>query len=261
MDIHKLLTSGAKPQEIEDQLLTLDSTFRFKCRRCGKCCKNQDTIIFNPRDIYNIAHKFGKTMEQVIRETSEVYIGHDSRLPIVHMVPRGPKNACPLLIDDRCSVHDCKPSVCALFPLGRVLWIDREAPPEKRFESMQIRYIINDIDCGSAKRVNTVRDWIAQFGIAEHDEFFLLWNQLIIRASETVQNLEGHGCPPEILAKVWEALFDAFYLKYDTTVPFMPQFLAMVNALIPVLKDLNKEVEAEPMDSLEAPNGKTGTDQ
>ena len=179
MDIHKLLTSGAKPQEIEDQLLTLDSTFRFKCRRCGKCCKNQDTIIFNPRDIYNIAHKFEKTMEQVIRETSEVYIGHDSRLPIVHMVPRGPKNACPLLVDGKCSVHDCKPTVCALFPLGRVLWVDREAPPEKRFESMQIRYIINDIDCGSAKRVNTVRDWIAQFGIAEHDEFFLLWNQLI----------------------------------------------------------------------------------
>lgn len=94
MDIHKYLREGGNPDELEQHLMDLDSTFRFKCRRCGKCCKNQDTIIFTPRDIYNIAHKFGKSMEQVIEETSEVYPGRDSRMPIVHMVPRGPKNAC-----------------------------------------------------------------------------------------------------------------------------------------------------------------------
>ena len=66
MDIHKYLREGGNPDELEQHLMDLDSTFRFKCRRCGKCCKNQDTIIFTPRDIYNIAHKFGKSMEQVI---------------------------------------------------------------------------------------------------------------------------------------------------------------------------------------------------
>lgn len=109
MDIHKYLREGGNPDELEQHLMDLDSTFRFKCRRCGKCCKNQDTIIFTPRDIYNIAHKFGKSMEQVIEETSEVYPGRDSRMPIVHMVPSGPKNACPLLVDGRCSVHDASP--------------------------------------------------------------------------------------------------------------------------------------------------------
>ena len=59
MDIHKYLREGGNPDELEQHLMDLDSTFRFKCRRCGKCCKNQDTIIFTPRDIYNIAHKHG----------------------------------------------------------------------------------------------------------------------------------------------------------------------------------------------------------
>ena len=158
MDIHKYLREGGNPDELEQHLMDLDSTFRFKCRRCGKCCKNQDTIIFTPRDIYNIAHKFGKTMEQVIEETSEVYPGRDSRMPIVHMVPRGPKNACPLLVDGRCSVHDCKPAVCALFPLGRVIWFDRTLPLEQQLDNIQVRYIVNDINCGSAKHVNTVRE-------------------------------------------------------------------------------------------------------
>ena len=27
-------------RKFEESLLDLDSEFRFKCRRCGKCCKN-----------------------------------------------------------------------------------------------------------------------------------------------------------------------------------------------------------------------------
>ena len=49
MDIHKYLREGGNPDELEQHLMDLDSTFRFKCRRCGKCCKNQDTIIFTHR--------------------------------------------------------------------------------------------------------------------------------------------------------------------------------------------------------------------
>lgn len=122
MDIRKQIEQGMSPEELEKNLLDLDSEFRFKCRRCGKCCKNQDTILFNTRDIYNIAKKLGKTTRQVIEECAEVYIGNSSRLPMVHMVPIGPQRRCPLLLDDgRCSVHDCKPTVCALYPLGRVV--------------------------------------------------------------------------------------------------------------------------------------------
>ena len=42
MDIHKYLREGGNPDELDQHLMDLDSTFRFKCRRCGKCCKNQD---------------------------------------------------------------------------------------------------------------------------------------------------------------------------------------------------------------------------
>lgn len=227
MDIHKYLREGGNPDELEQHLMDLDSTFRFKCRRCGKCCKNQDTIIFTPRDIYNIAHKFGKSMEQVIEETSEVYPGRDSRMPIVHMVPRGPKNACPLLVDGRCSVHDCKPTVCALFPLGRVVWFDRTLPLEQQLDNIQVRYIVNDIDCGSAKRVNTVREWLARFGIAEDDEFFIRWNRLFIRTSSVMRKLEEAHCPPALLVVFWRSVYKDFYLNYDTSKEFMPQFLSM----------------------------------
>ena len=155
MDIREQLEQAKSPEEMEEYMLDLDSEFRFKCRRCGKCCKNQDTILFNARDIYNIAKKLGKTTIQVIEECAEVYIGNSSRLPMVHMVPVGRQRRCPLLLDDgRCSVHDCKPTVCALYPLGRVAIFDgvKDADAEITKENIRVKYIINDYTCGSAKK-------------------------------------------------------------------------------------------------------------
>ena len=44
MDIRERIANAKSPEEMEQYLLDLDSEFRFKCRRCGKCCKNQDTV-------------------------------------------------------------------------------------------------------------------------------------------------------------------------------------------------------------------------
>ena len=145
MDIRKLAAEG-RTEEIERQLMDLDSQFSFKCRKCGKCCKHQNTILFNSRDIFNIARKLQMTLEEVIKEYAETYIGSASRSPVVHMVPRGKGEVCPFLEDGLCSIHDCKPTVCALFPLGRVV-LNAEAL-EKGLEDgqVEVKYMLNDID-------------------------------------------------------------------------------------------------------------------
>ena len=177
MDIRKLAAEG-RTEEIERQLMDLDSEFRFKCRRCGKCCKRQNTILFNTRDIFNIAHKLQMTMEAVINKYAETYIGSASKIPVVHMVPRGQNAVCPFLKDGLCSIHDCKPTVCALFPLGRVVVNAQALESGLENGPVEVKYMLVDTDCGSRKRVNTVRGWLARFGIPEHDEFFLLWSKL-----------------------------------------------------------------------------------
>ena len=74
------------------------------------------------------------------------------------MVPIGPQRRCPLLRDDgRCSVHDCKPTACALFPVGRVASIEGvlDKNMEVTKDCVKVRYVLNDFNCGSAKRHNT----------------------------------------------------------------------------------------------------------
>ena len=204
--------------------MDLDSEFRFKCRKCGKCCKHQDTILFTPRDIFNIARKFHMTPEEVINKYAETYIGSASRIPVVHMVPRGQNAVCPFLRDGLCSIHDCKPTVCALFPLGRVVVNAEKLEKGLEDGQVEVKYILNDIDCGSRKQVHTVREWLARFGIPENDEFFLLWSRLTARLHRMICALEEHHVSDGTLNLFWSAIFSTLYLDYDTSAEFLPQF-------------------------------------
>ena len=234
MDIRAVLEQGSSPEELEQYLLDLDSEFDFKCRHCGKCCKNQNTVLFTARDIYNIAKKLGKTTEEVIQECAEVSIGHSSRIPLVHMVPIGPQRRCPLLRDDgRCSVHDCKPTVCALFPVGRIATINSGLAENTEFtrDHIQVRYVLNDFDCGSAKKHNTIRSWLARFQIPEEDDFFLDWTALIANLGTMVRKMESRRFSSKTLDMVWSIIYSMLYINYDTEKEFMPQFEKAVEQL------------------------------
>jgi len=102
-------------KNFEKYSIGLDDVFAFKCRSCGKCCRNREDIMLTSRDVYNIATALNLTHEQVIEKYCEVYIGRDSRIPIVRLMPKGVNNVCPLLAGNRCSVHSLKPAVCAIY--------------------------------------------------------------------------------------------------------------------------------------------------
>ena len=256
MDIREKIANAQSPEEMEKYLLDLDSEFQFKCRRCGKCCKNQDTILFNARDIYNIAKKLGKTTEQVIKECTEVYIGDSSRLPVVHMVPVGPARRCPLLQNDRCSVHDCKPTVCALFPLGRVAVFPKTIGEDVEItrENIRVKYFINEYNCGSVKKRNTVRSWLARFQIQEEDEFFLQWNVVMMNLCAAVRKMEKNNCSEQALQLFWDLIFYNLYVCYDTKEEFMPQFEKAAERLLDLCRALReiKLEEASDSDGIEA---------
>ena len=200
-------------------------------------------IIFNARDIFNIAKKKGMTMQQVVEAYTEVYIGRNSRIPIIHLLSNGPKGACPLLENGRCSVHDCKPTVCALFPLGRVALNSKDGQPLKEGETPEVKYILNDHSCGSAKKVNTVRSWLAKFGIPEQDEFYLLWNKVLMSLTPAVMKLEEEKVSEPALEMLWGAIYETLYLHYDTSQEFMPQFQVVADKLLNLSKKIMK---AEP---------------
>lgn len=75
----------------------------------------------SPKDLFNIAKKFGITPKAALTQYCETYIRCNSRFPVVCLKPQGTIKRCPLLKNRKCMVPDVKPAVCAMFPIGRYL--------------------------------------------------------------------------------------------------------------------------------------------
>lgn len=134
--------------------------------------------------------------------------------------------------------------------VGRVAIFDgvKDADAEITKENIRVKYIINDYTCGSAKKHNTVRSWLAQFQIPEEDEFFLRWNEVLVNLCAAVRKLEKNGCSERPLQMLWDAIFYRLYVDFDTKQDFMPQFEQAAEQLLKLCKavrEMKFDVDSE----------------
>lgn len=226
-------------KNMEENALGLDDTFDFKCRCCGKCCKNREDILLTTRDLYNIAQTLGRSIEYVVRRYCEVYIGSDSRVPIIRLNPVGPEMVCPLLHGRKCIVHKAKPTVCALFPLGRAVSFDMTDGKERVAENIRPQYFWQPA-CGGKGQTQTVREWLTLFGMPVEDEFYGHWNEMVSFLSGFFRDLEAKEVTPATLEMIWNATIQMLYIDYDPAQELISQFrenAAKLKEILSVIKE------------------------
>ena len=199
----------------------LDDTFKFECKMCGKCCIHREDILLNPKDIYNMAKELNLKTGELVEKYCEAYIGPDSRIPIIRLLPRGSVNRCPLLKDRKCMVHSSKPTVCAMYPIGRCITLLGKTAVD--IDSIQ--YIFNKPDCkgSDGSETHTVREWLETFGIPVVDEYFIKWQRIAMDMGSAFREMEKK-ISEETMLMLWNAAFISLYLHYDTEQDFMGQF-------------------------------------
>ena len=215
----------------------INDTFRFHCTQCGKCCVNREDILMSPQDVFKAANALQMTPHDFVQLYCECYLGSTSRMPIVRLQPRGSIKRCPLLKDRKCMIHDAKPAVCAMFPLGRAIRIDKEDAEKDELPPMKVEYIINPIDCGDFSETHTVKDWLESFGIPLEDEYFLKWQKTISMLSPRIQKLEK-GLDDDLMDKIISVIYIKLYLDYDLGIDFYPQFVKNADGCVEMLKML-----------------------
>lgn len=215
----------------------VDEPFKFHCTQCGKCCINREDILLTPRDVYNIAKELDLTPDKMVAQYCETYIGDSSRVPIVRLRPRGSVKRCPLLKDRKCSVHKVKPTVCAMFPIGRCIVVDPEHYGKEPFKASQTEFIFTNPGCGDDSETHTVREWLGEFGIPLDDAFFVEWQTSIAQIGSILHSLEKR-ISIELMQKIWSVTFVALYLDYDTEKDFQPNFELNASKLLVLLNAL-----------------------
>ena len=235
-------------------------TFRFRCRQCGKCCKNREDILLNPYDLHRACSVLGVSHQTFIEKYCEVYVGESSRFPCVLLRPIGPDKVCPLLKGNKCSVHKGKPTVCALFPLGRALSYSSAAsaasaspsspasPVEKGKrgsrgnEENDLFYFFNGATCGARDEKHTVAEWLSEFNLQESEAWFLEWSKELGEIAITIHDLE-QKLRPKLMEPVFGAVFTGMYLNYYAGASFMDQFRSNSQKVKQMLAAIQGEIE------------------
>lgn len=91
--------------------------FRFECRMCGSCCRDDRLIVLTPQDIFNLSRHAGLDTGGFLAAHCDVQ--RDAGLNGVPVAAlRTPGGACVFLDGALCAVHAARPACCRNYPLG-----------------------------------------------------------------------------------------------------------------------------------------------
>ena len=225
-------------EQIQKNKIPKDGKFSFRCTQCGKCCTTGgvNAVMISPFDLFRIAKYLNKQPAEVAQQYCTWYVGSNSHIPII--VLKMKNNVCPFLKDSQCSIQKQKPTVCALYPLGRYSSVNGE-----------IGYFVQDIICGACDEEQTIADWMQNAGgLEESEKWFAVWNQAVTPMATSMRTLLVKDLSYDLITTIEQRLLLFLYLDYDISKDFFEQFAANSTKcnemLTTIIKMLSGEVSA-----------------
>ena len=198
------------------------------CRGCSDCCRMGPVIVLDPLDVFELNRFLGQSFEDLLNETIELKVVDGLILPVLKLVPgREPEHAscaetaaeetapmiCPYLgPDGRCTIHEFRPGICRLYPLGR------------SWENDDFYYILQVNECthctGSKIRI---KKWLGIPDLSAYEQYCRDWHSLLGAARRLVEGTEPES---RLRSQVCVFLLKQFFLSDWNVEDFYAVFAA-----------------------------------
>lgn len=150
------------------------------CVGCHKCCTGMgNSVVLDPYDAWRLRKGLRKSFRELLGEGRvELHVVDGCILPNLRMA--GGEEACSFLDENgRCSIHEYRPGVCRLFPLGRY------------YEGDDFRFFLQVGECSAQNRSKVkVGKWIDTPLQARNHAFLCQWHKLLKDVEEAVRGRE-----------------------------------------------------------------------
>ncbi len=168
------------------------------CKGCSACCHGMgDSVVLDPYDVYRLTTGLSLSFEALLNDKIELNVFDGMILP--HLKMSGAEEACAFLNEaGRCSVHEHRPSICRLFPLGRV------------YADGGFQYFLQIHECKHENRTKVkVKKWIDTPNLKQNDEFVLAWHDFVCEIQEKMMRVADDN----LFKKVNMFLLQQFYME------------------------------------------------
>ena len=230
-DIKKACQNAVKPEQ----------KLRFHCTQCGDCCRNREDIILTPYDLFQIAKYRQLRPGEILRRYCTLSIDPSTGLPAVTLKPNKRTHACPFLKNNLCSVQPVKPTMCALFPLGRVVKLGNpgEATGDRDREMF---YVLQDVSCGTWDEEHSVEEWLSKHDHEIGETWFLEWVDALEKVVPLIRFAELF-MPDKLVNEVHKVFIRTMYQNYLIRVDFMAQFRENLANMLAFLNKIKQIIE------------------
>ena len=181
------------------------------CRGCSACCHNMgESIVLDPMDIYRLTTSLHQSMEELLTQAVELNVVDGVILPNLKM--QEATGGCLYLNPEgRCRIHEQRPGICRLFPLGRL------------YEEQGFSYILQVHECKAKNKTKVkVRQWLQIADLNRYESYICDWHILIKNYQTEAKKglLQGEALKQQNLK-----LLQIFYFSpYDASRDFYPQY-------------------------------------
>lgn len=179
------------------------------CRDCFSCCQAMgNSIVLDPYDVYRLTIGLNCRFEDLLMDKVDLNVVDGIILPNLKM--SGKDEKCAFLNEKgRCSIHEFRPGMCRIFPLGRI------------YQDGAFQYFLQVHECKRQNRTKVkVKKWIDTPDIAKNQAFINHWHYFLKAISEKIPAL-----PEDTVKQVNMYILNVFFVTlYEEKRDFYEQF-------------------------------------
>lgn len=187
------------------------------CKGCSACCRGMgQSIVLDPIDVFRLTRGLRCTLEDLLRDKLELSVVDGIVLPNIRMTGEG--EPCGFLDNQgRCNVHEFRPGICRLFPLGRI------------YMEQGIGYFLQIHECLKKNRTKVkVRNWMDNPDGKRYDQFISDWHMFLKRAEKEIVEKNDPAFSNQVSMHILKAFY---FTSYKEETDFYDQFGKRLEAI------------------------------
>ena len=138
------------------------------CAGCSSCCRGMgNSVVLDPYDVWRLTKGLGVTFSEMVGKQIMLSVIDGLILPSLNM--ENMTGACPFLnAEGRCSIHEFRPGICRLFPLGRY------------YHDGGFSYVLMTGECKKENRSKIKIDkWLGEKNLKAYERFVIQWKEVL----------------------------------------------------------------------------------
>lgn len=196
------------------------------CQGCSQCCSGMgESIVLDPYDGYCLSSGLCIDFSDLVGKFIEWNVVDGVVLP--NLMMQGNGENCKFLTDDgRCCIHEFRPGICRMFPLGRYYE-----------EDGSFRYFLQSQECPKEGKTKIkVSKWIGLPNLKKYEEFIKKWHGLVEEVRILTENAKDDQLTKELNLYFLNTFFLTVYKRNEDFYEQFEERYIRIKKLLQVLK-------------------------